>query len=222
MSFYCQFIKPGQVVFDIGANRGAKTAQFLDCNPILVVAVEPQIEFIKKIQSMFQHDERVRTENCAIGAEEGVSTLYVSPQADTIATIEPKWMLNGRFSKYGWSSHSYPVPTHTLDYLFSIYGMPCFMKIDAEGSDAKIIKTMIVPVQSLCFEFVAEFDTDTYSAINHLRSIGNYEFNFTRGDHEHFDSVWYTGEEFIDLSFYNISKVDCWGMIWARLDNGKE
>lgn len=215
MSFYCQFIKPNGLVFDIGAYRGSKTAQMLDCNPRMVVAFEPQKELAKKIQAMFLRDERVRVENCAIGVEEGTATMYLSYQADTIATIEEKWT-KGRFASYGWEMRL-PVKVHTLDFMFDLYGDPCFIKIDAEGSDYKIIKTLTMPVPAICFEFVAEYGTDAFAAISHMNLLGKYEFNVSKGDYEHLDPYWYSAEEFLDLEFYTVVRDGSWGMIYARL-----
>src|SRR4051794_14748142 len=67
---YSQFIRPGDLVFDIGAHVGDRVASFRRLGAH-VVAVEPQRALVRTLQLFYGRDAAVRIEPIAIGAHTG-------------------------------------------------------------------------------------------------------------------------------------------------------
>ena len=59
LDFYSQFISNNDVVFDVGANIGNRSKIFLKLNAS-VIAVEPQDECIKYLQSTFGNNKNIK------------------------------------------------------------------------------------------------------------------------------------------------------------------
>ena len=73
--FYKQFIQPGDLCFDVGANIGNRTVIFLDLGA-KVVAIEPQKECYQKLTKRF--GDKIDLVTKGLGEKESVEKLYVS------------------------------------------------------------------------------------------------------------------------------------------------
>lgn len=126
-------LAPGMRVFDIGAHVGAYSllAARVVGNEGNVISMEPQPELVSLIrQNMalnnFQH---IRVIQAAVGAATG----RISFSADV-------------HTKGGWKSDAenqdgvFDVPVQTLDDISIIYGRADFIKMDAAGFEAEVIK----------------------------------------------------------------------------------
>src|SRR5262249_54913520 len=88
---YRRFVKPGDLVFDIGAHGGDRPAAFgrLDAR---VVAVEPQPALIKTLQLMFGRDRAVTIEPVAVGRSAGVIDLKLNLDNPTVSTVSDAFL----------------------------------------------------------------------------------------------------------------------------------
>src|SRR3954451_22519767 len=68
--FYGQFISTGDLVFDVGAHVGKRTAVFLALGA-RVVAVEPQAECVAELRRSFARNDRLSIVPHALAATEG-------------------------------------------------------------------------------------------------------------------------------------------------------
>ena len=79
---YAQFVRPGDLVFDIGAHVGDRIACFRRLGA-RVVAVEPQPALVKTLRLLYGRDRAVTIEPVAVGAQAG------SSHSSSISTIRP-------------------------------------------------------------------------------------------------------------------------------------
>ena len=67
----------------------------------------------------------------------------------------------------------------TLSELTMRHGSPDFLKLDCEGSDYDIIRSMTQPLRFIEFEYTKPFLSETIEALAHLSRLGNYSFQFS-------------------------------------------
>jgi len=169
--FYSQFITPGDLCFDVGANIGNRTEVFLKLGAN-IVCIEPQESCYTTLKKLYGNNKKVTILNHGLADKEGFSTLNICENAPTISTMSDTWMHEGRFSKnYKWT-RTQLVPVTTLDQLIEEYGLPKLCKIDVEGFEFQVLKGLHTQIPYLSFEFTKEFFDNAKNCINHLISIG--------------------------------------------------
>lgn len=172
--FYSRFIRPGDLVFDVGAHIGNKTEVFASLDA-RVVSVEPQERCIKIMKRRFRNRKNVTLVHKGISDKEGALDLLICDRANTVSTFSDKWR-QGRFKELKWT-RSIQVPVTTLDGLMGKYGCPVFCKIDVEGHELNVLKGLSHPIKYICFEFTKEFLDDAMSCIDRLETLGSAGFN---------------------------------------------
>lgn len=158
IDFYRSFLPSTNLVFDIGGYDGHKTAAFLHIAE-KVVCCEPDPTNYKVLKTRFRHKKnKVFLENVALGAEEGIGTMFLHHEASAFNTLNAKfkevtesdnlqkWNEKIKFQK------SVPVKTTTLDKLISKFGLPYFIKIDVEGYELEVLKGLSKPVPFISIE----------------------------------------------------------------------
>ncbi len=181
--FYRAFMGPGDLCFDVGANRGNRTAVFreLDCR---VVAIEPQVACQSVLKNRFGHDRKVAIVPVALGGRKGEGRLLES-DADTISSMSPGWIESvrktERFPGHEWQ-REVTVAIDTLDDLIERYGQPTFCKIDVEGYEHEVLKGLSSPLKTISFEFTPEFIDAAVECVKHLMRLGDFTFNYSVGE----------------------------------------
>lgn len=89
LQFYSQWIRPGDLVFDVGANVGDKTDLFLEIGA-RVVAVEPQFSCWKVLQRRFG-GRPVSVEPYALSFGRGKAAFYVD-RSTTLSSMSRDWI----------------------------------------------------------------------------------------------------------------------------------
>lgn len=80
LAFYQQFIRHGDLCFDIGGNIGEKTEIFLALGAT-VVSLEPQKDLAEEIEARAKkYRKRCVVLPCAVGAEKGTATLNLKKE----------------------------------------------------------------------------------------------------------------------------------------------
>jgi FkbM family methyltransferase len=151
-NFYAQFLGPGDLVFDVGANYGEYSQMFLRLGA-RVIAMEPNPACARILARGGSKDLTVRCE--AVGDREGEITLFVGARSGH-STVSSEWMEKAVTTSgdYRWN-HTINVPITTLDRLQREYGTPDFVKIDVEGYEASVFRGMSFRTRALGFEFHA-------------------------------------------------------------------
>jgi FkbM family methyltransferase len=180
---YAQFVKRGDLVFDIGANDGVKTDAFLRLGA-RVIAFEPDPRCVAALAKRFareitegrltvvpaavgRSDGRVRLRQFSVeGGRSTVSELFVAAvegqTASRCTTVDVEMVAGAS--------------------LFSRYVEPDFIKIDVEGMDADVLSTISTRPPALSFEFnlAADLLPGTKMCLAEVARLGFVDANFTQ------------------------------------------
>jgi FkbM family methyltransferase len=181
----------GAVVFDIGANQGAKTDVFLRLGAS-VVAVEPdelnQNVLYRKFHSYRFRARAVTVVPVAVTEVDGSDVLWVDEPGSGKNTLSQRWVdtLRSDDSRFGHRlnfAEQRRVATTTLDSLVARFGEPLFIKIDVEGAEVRVLRGLRRPIRYLSFEVnLPEFLDDGLECVAQLRRLeSEYRFNYVRG-----------------------------------------
>lgn len=174
---YAEFLRSGDTVFDVGANLGVRSREFhrLGCR---VIAFEPQRECQEYLRRVFREEGRFVLVPAALGPEKGSAEMMVS-RSSVLSTLSKGFIdattQTGRFGEDAHWDGRETVEITTLDDMIARFGTPRFIKIDVEGFEREVLQGLSSQVPALSIEFTAEYITGTYEALNHLRSLGEYE-----------------------------------------------
>jgi FkbM family methyltransferase len=181
--FYSQFISPGDLCFDIGANAGNRTKIFLKLGA-KVIAVEPQLPCVNRLFTIFGKNKNLQIITKALGAKEGEAEFLIS-DVDVISSLSHDWIetvkKSGRFGDNSWDKKE-TVQLTTMDTLIERYGIPTFIKIDVEGYEFEVFKGLTRPVHTISFEFTPEFLENTFNCISYLEALGDIRLNYSLGE----------------------------------------
>lgn len=176
IEFYSQFIKKGDLVFDVGANLGNRTKAFLALGA-QVIAFEPQPLCADFLEAMLKGEPGFKLVRKALGATECQSEMLLS-DTHVLSSLSPAWIKatssSGRFASVKWDRRAV-VSITTLDQALHEFGLPSFVKIDVEGYEAEVLSGLSKPVPCVSIEFTGEYLENTFRAIDHLASLGPIE-----------------------------------------------
>jgi FkbM family methyltransferase len=200
------------LVFDVGANIGAKAAE-LRTKGARIVCFEPQPDCVEKLKERFAGDGSVRIVSKALGRAPGWGELFLCESANQISTLSKDWR-KGRFKDYEWT-RSRTTEIDTLDAAISQYGAPDYCKIDVEGFELDVLDGLNRPVPLLSFEFCKEFREKTEACLRRLRAIGFRRFNVSYGETQRFKhAAWCDSDELLGDLDSNRHPL-AWGDIFA-------
>jgi FkbM family methyltransferase len=186
---YSDFVHAGDLVFDVGAHLGDRSAAFAALGA-RVVALEPQPRIARWLRRLVGRDERIVIREEAVGARRGNERLAISRRTPTVSTMSESWragvaQANPGFSAVRWED-SVEVSVVTLDGLIESYGVPSFCKIDVEGYEAEVLAGLSRPLPALSVEFVAGGSDTAAACVRRLTELGTYEFNVVLGEGRRF------------------------------------
>lgn len=219
MRFYAQWVRPGDLVFDVGANFGARTAVFLGLGA-RVVAIDPQERCIAELRGRFGKNDRVTIVQTALGASPGQATMLVS-NALTVSSLSPQWVdkvkASGRFEGCRWDKQV-TVPVTRMDDLIAAHGRPAFVKIDVEGFELEVLRGLTQPVPAISYEFVGEAIETAIQCARHIHSLGLGEFNFSFGESMAMQQEQWMNIESLSAALRALPRDDIqvWGDVYAR------
>ncbi|NDW02807.1 FkbM family methyltransferase [Jiella pacifica] len=220
--FASGFVRPGELVFDIGAHVGDRTAAFAGIGA-RVVAVEAQPRLARLLRWQFWRARQVTVVGAAVGRRAGTLTLRLNTQNPTVASASDGFVAAASAGASGWEGQVWDetitVDCTTLDDLIARFGRPAFVKIDVEGFEVEVMAGLSpenAPA-ALSFEFVTMDRAPALRALQEAVRLGFARFDVSLGEsHE-----WVFGErqpvEVIEAYLRNLpdeansGDVYCWG-----------
>jgi FkbM family methyltransferase len=217
--FYAQFVRPGELCFDVGANVGDRVRIFLSLGA-RVVAIDPQPSCVTLLRRTFAGERGVAVEATAVGAEPGEAELYLNDE-HYLSSMSREWIGRvedtGRFGGARWAK-TVRVPVTTLDALIDQHGLPSFCKIDVEGFEHQVLLGLSRLVPAISFEFTWPEHTDAlFACAERLASIGPYRFNYSLRESMQWASPRWLDLEELRQALEQLPPGLVYGDIYARL-----
>ncbi len=180
--FYSDFIKKGDLCFDIGAHTGSRVESFLACGA-RVVAVEPYLPCVKFMRAKF--GSLIKVVPKGVGAKVEIKKMHISddPTTNSFSDTWISKVTEKRFEQRDWKKTEM-VQVTTIDALIKEYGVPKFCKIDVEGFELEVLKGMNSVIPMLSFEYIVPENTrETIYCIRKLNDLDpEYRFNYSEGE----------------------------------------
>lgn len=182
--FYAQFIRSGDLCFDIGSHVGNRLLAWQGLGA-RTVAVEPQPLLMETLRRRYGKDANITLIEQAIGAAPGEATLHISSRTPTLTSLSRDWISrlqqDPSFKGVEWDQQV-TVPVTTLDALIQTWGEPHFCKIDVEGFELEVLQGLSRPLAALSFEYLPATMELALGCIRRLQVLGNYAFNLSPGE----------------------------------------
>ncbi len=219
INFYQDYVKAGDLCFDIGAHLGNRTDAWSAIGA-KVIAVDPQPQCLAYLNKKFGTDKQVIILPKAVGEQAGYADLYISQLTPTISTLADKdWrqkMDDATSFKVNWEE-TIEVEVVTLDQLIAEYGMPDFCKIDVEDFEIQVLRGLTQPLPSLSLEYFVPTLERIYECIERLETLGQYEYNWSFGESQVLNSKKWLSAKEMKAVFDRYTKGDRSGDIYAKL-----
>ena len=181
---YGAFVRPGDLVLDVGAHVGDRIGAFRRLGA-RVVAVEPQPALIKTLKLIHGRDRAVAIEPAAVGRNTGMIELKLNIDNPTVSTASEAF-LRAADGAVGWEGQAWTktirVAVTTLDALIARHGMPAFIKIDVEGFEAEALIGLTRPPPALSFEFTTIQRDVAVACLERCAALGYGRFNAMLGE----------------------------------------
>jgi FkbM family methyltransferase len=181
--------RKGDLVFDIGANQGAKAAIFLRLGA-RVLAVDPdqvnQRILTEKFKTYRFFKKPIAIVGNAVSDKVGVGKFWIDQAGSGKNTLSVKWVEtlrqdSERFGQRLRFAEKMEVNTVTLDQLIETFGTPVFIKIDVEGHELNVLKGLSHPIPLISFEVnLPEFESEGLECMCYLEKLSpGGVFNYT-------------------------------------------
>jgi FkbM family methyltransferase len=194
---YGSFVRPGDLVFDVGAHVGDRVASFRRLGA-RVVAVEPQRAMVGALKLLYGGSKSVAIEAVAVGRKPGRVRMLINADNPTVSSVSPAFVDAARGAP-GWEtqrwSETADIEVTTLDALIAKHGVPAFIKLDVEGFEAEALYGLSQAVRALSFEFTTIQRDVSIACIERCSAMGYARFNAALGESQRLVGDWMDGKD---------------------------
>jgi FkbM family methyltransferase len=221
IAFYSQFVRPGDLCFDVGANLGSRIDVFLACGA-RVIAIEPQENCMHYLRLKYGRNPKVTLIRQGLGDAERAVEMHVSSEDSATSSMVDDRIYRitsaRHLSRERWDRTAV-VDLTTIDRLIEYYGCPAFCKIDVEGFEYPVLKGLSTPIKALSFEYTPAYLESATNCVRRLAVLGTFKFNYSPGEDMAFAlPTWVDAEEILHvLSKYTPQQPS--GDVYARLSS---
>ena len=177
--FLRTLFRPGDLVFDVGANDGG-VSEWYAALGARVVSVEPQPACALAARPRLQKYPAITWVGMAVGAACGEADLWIASEGSPISSMAADWIDavrdSRRFEGHDWQQRI-TVPVTTLDALIERYGRPVYCKIDVEGYEQQVLEGLTAPIPWVSFEYTPENRGHATACVRRLAELGDARFN---------------------------------------------
>jgi len=194
---YGNFVRPGDLVFDVGAHVGDRVASFHRLGA-RVVAVEPQPSMVRALRLLYGRSKSIAIEALAVGRESGRARMLINVDNPTVSSISPAFVEAARDAP-GWETQHWgetiDVAVTTLDALIAKHGVPAFIKLDVEGFEAEALSGLSLAVRAVSFEFTTIQRDVGLACIERCAAMGYARFNAALGESQTLIGDWMNAQD---------------------------
>jgi FkbM family methyltransferase len=214
--FYANYVRKGDLVFDVGANVGVYTEVFAGLGA-RVVAIEPNPRCCQVLRQLARRLP-IQLEMCAAGDRPGNMPLHIcenhllSALSDGSGDDPSSRSPLHRAAR--WTG-TFDVPIKTLDDLASAHGTPTFVKIDAEGYDDRVLRGMSFQPATLSFEYYRYIPEIATRCLDAPVLADGYQFSYVQGVDMRTPSKWMSLSE-LKVRLQDLPDQEDYGDVIAR------
>jgi FkbM family methyltransferase len=214
--FYRDLLRPGDLVFDVGAHVGTRARAMHACGAC-VIAFEPQPVFARFLRRTLP--QGIVLEETALGPEERLAEMAVSSLHPTVSSLRMALTQEAAampgFEHVRWDGRA-DVRMTSLDRMIARHGVPRYIKIDVEGFETEVMSGLSQPVDLISFEYLPGLPQVSREVVARIDRLGPCEFNAVRGESGRFDwPEWRPAAE-VDAWLAGLSPNSGSGDLYAR------
>jgi FkbM family methyltransferase len=178
LDFHRSIVSKGDLVFDVGANRGQSSELYIKLGA-KVVAFEPQEDLHPEIRQLCKNSTDLTIVSSGLGSREETRRFFIAAY-DQVASLREDW----EESRLGETI----VNITTLDKEIQRFGVPAYCKIDVKGWENEVVKGLSHPLPIISFEFHnSEKELPvTREVLSILAGLGAYQCNIRKPGAENF------------------------------------
>ncbi|NUM30849.1 MAG: FkbM family methyltransferase [Bacteroidetes bacterium] len=206
-NFYKEILKdyPNGKVVDIGASIGNLSYFFLKMG-YKVLSIEGSPKRFNILTKRFKYSKNFNSLNLIISDKKGDIDFFENLNNPGLSSIDKKWK-DITETNFNYVNKIITLTSDTLDNILKPLNNVVYLKIDVEGAEELVLKTLNIPVPIISIESnLPYYFVETKRCLEKFNTLSeNYKYNYAI-NYKLVDNNWMTYNEIIEkISHINIS-----------------